>query len=249
MEIQEIISKLEYNDGSFPKEALEAAIEKKEEIIPELLEAFNKVIQDAEGHALKSDYTLHAHALYLLAQFREKKAYPFIHGFFSIPYPTINKLIGTAHIVKAGRILASVSNGDLSLIKELIENPYADAYIRTTTIDAFKVLMANDELSREEVFEYFAELFDTKLEQINGFIWNGLIFACLDLNAFEFLDRIKTAFSNKYVMEETATLDQVTEAFEYIKKHPDILHKNHHKSTFIENAIKDLEDIYEEGEE
>jgi hypothetical protein len=141
-------------------------------------------------------------------------------------------------------LLASVSNGDLSLIKELIENPYA--YARTSTIDALVVLMVNDELSREEIFEYFTELFDSKLEQNNGFIWNGLIFTCLDLNAFEFLDRIKTAFSNKFVMEETMTLDQVTEAFEYIKKHPNRLYEDHYKSTFIDNAIKDLEDIYED---
>ena len=36
MKIQEIISKLEYYDGKFPREALEAAIEKKEEIVAQI---------------------------------------------------------------------------------------------------------------------------------------------------------------------------------------------------------------------
>ena len=241
MEIKEIISKLEYYDGTFPREALEAAIEKQDEIIPELLDALNKVIQDAEGYASKSDYTLHTHALYLLAQFREKQAYPVIHKFFSLPWQTLNMLVHSAHIEQAGKLLASVCGGDLSLIKELIENSYANAYARTSVIDAFKVLMVNGELSREEIIEYFTELFDYKLEQNEAFIWNGLIMTCLDLNAFEFLDRIKIAFSNKFVMEEATTLDQVTEAYEYIKKHPNILHEDDYKNTFIDDAIKEME--------
>jgi hypothetical protein len=104
MEIQEIISKLETFDGTFPREALKAAIEKKEEITPILLDSLDNVIQDPEGYASKNDYTLHTHALYLLAQFREKQSYPLIQKFFSIPYLTLNRLVGSAHIEQAGRL-------------------------------------------------------------------------------------------------------------------------------------------------
>jgi hypothetical protein len=249
MEIQEIIAKLETFNGTFPKEALEAAIAKKEEIIPELLEVLNKVIQDAEGYALKSDYILHTHALYLLAQFREKQAYPVIYKFFSIP--TIELLIGESHIEQAGRILASVSNGDLSLIKELIENPDVYEYARSSSIDALIVLMVNGELSRELVIEYFAELFDSKLERKQDYIWNGLIATCLDLNMTELLDKIKEAFSSKFVLE-TLTLDEVIEAFELNKKDPIIFKKDDYPNTFIDSVIEEmeyLEDVLEDDED
>ena len=196
METQEIISKLETFDGTFPKEALEAAIKKREGITPVLLDSLDNVIRNAERFSKYGDYILHTHSLYLLAQFREIQAYPLIYKFFSLPFSTLERLIGDAHIEQAGRMLASVCDDDLSLIKELIENPDIDEYPRTFIFDALIVLMVNGVLSREEVIEYLIELFDGKLEQKKAFIWNGLISTCLDLNAFELMDRIKIAFSN-----------------------------------------------------
>ena len=240
MEIQEILKQLEIYDGTFPKEALEAAIEKKEKITPILLDSLNKITQEAERYSLYREYILHAHALYLLAQFREKQAYPLMHKFFSISHPIIEMLIGESHIEQAGRLLASVSDGDMSLIKDLIENPDVYEYVRSSCIDALIVLMVNGDLSRELVIEYFSELFDNKLERKQGYIWNGLIATCLDLNIYELLDKIKEAFSSKFVLE-TLTLDEVIEAFELNKKDPVIFKKDDYPNTYIDNAVKEME--------
>ena len=48
MNIQEILNELEINRGYFPKVALLAAIEKKEEIIPELLNILKNLNQNYE---------------------------------------------------------------------------------------------------------------------------------------------------------------------------------------------------------
>ena len=241
MEISEIMCHLEVFDGTLPREALEAAIERKEEITPLLLHTLNNVIQNPENFAKHGNYILHAHAIYLLAQFREKRAYPLIHKFFAIPHPTIELLIGESHIEQAGRILASVSNGDLSLIKELIENPDVYEYVRGSSLDALIVLMANGELSRELVVEYFSELFDCKLERKEAFIWNGLIAICLDLKLVELHSRIKTSFSNKFVIVENLTLDEVNQVFEKYRDEPTIISKDDFPNTYINSAIEELE--------
>ena len=85
MEVKEILSELENNTGKFPREALERAIESKEAITPFLLDVLSECKDNLEDLFNKPDYFLHIYALFLLAQFREPKAYPLIIDFFSVP--------------------------------------------------------------------------------------------------------------------------------------------------------------------
>jgi Protein of unknown function (DUF1186) len=84
MDIQDILQKLEVNEGTFPREALVQAIAQREEIIPELLRVLAEAQHNIE-HLRESEYMTHIYAMYLLAQFREPRAYPLIVEFFSIP--------------------------------------------------------------------------------------------------------------------------------------------------------------------
>ena len=85
MTIPEILKELEPYNGRFPMKAMRAAIEQREAITPELLRVLESVAQDPVKHAEHKDYMLHDFALYLLAQFREKRAYAPIVKMFSAP--------------------------------------------------------------------------------------------------------------------------------------------------------------------
>ena len=85
MDTQEILRRLEFNDGTFPRSALEDAIIHRDSIIPKLLEIIERASQKAEELVEKENYMAHIYAIFLLAQFREKRAYPLIVDFFSIP--------------------------------------------------------------------------------------------------------------------------------------------------------------------
>ncbi|WP_242054265.1 DUF1186 domain-containing protein [Nostoc sp. FACHB-888] len=78
MQIEEILAQLENNTKEFPRLALERAIEERETITSILIEILDKLSNNLEELLEKSDYILHIHALYLLAQFREVAAYPTI---------------------------------------------------------------------------------------------------------------------------------------------------------------------------
>src|SRR4030095_5031089 len=86
MDVQEILPQLATNTGTFPREAVAQAIAQRETITPELL----RVLVEAQhniDHLIESEYMTHIYAMYLLAQFREPRAYPLIVEFFSIPGP------------------------------------------------------------------------------------------------------------------------------------------------------------------
>jgi hypothetical protein len=85
VEIKEILSALEYNTGSFPREALTEAIRQKEKIVPELLLLLERANENVLFIADHSDYMAHLYAMFLCAQFREKRAYPLVVNLFSHP--------------------------------------------------------------------------------------------------------------------------------------------------------------------
>lgn len=64
---------MRYFNKSFPREALTKVMKMKEEIIPILLEELDEIISCPEIVTENQDYMLHIYAIYLLAQFREKK--------------------------------------------------------------------------------------------------------------------------------------------------------------------------------
>ena len=77
MEIKEIIENLKYNkDGKFQKESVLEAKKKQKEITEELLNELEKVANNIGDYARNQNYMLALYAIYLLAEFREKRAFP-----------------------------------------------------------------------------------------------------------------------------------------------------------------------------
>jgi hypothetical protein len=146
MEVKEILEKIKYNnDGIFPRQALTEAVKKKEEITPYLLD----IISDASKniHQLEPTYMAHIYAMYLLAQFREPKAYPIIAEYFSHPGEISLDTTGDVATEDLQRILPSVCAGDTSLIKQMIENPKINEYVRSAALDSLVTLVAVGEKS------------------------------------------------------------------------------------------------------
>jgi hypothetical protein len=85
MTIPEILKELEPYTGRFPMQAMQAAIEQREAITPELLRVVEAIAANPIEAAKREDYMLPVFALYLLAQFREQRAYPAIVKMFSAP--------------------------------------------------------------------------------------------------------------------------------------------------------------------
>ena len=77
--VEQIITQLNTDDSLLPREALEQAILQQEAITPALLDIIENV---AKAPHSVNDTPAFIYALCLLAQFREKKAYPLIVQYF-----------------------------------------------------------------------------------------------------------------------------------------------------------------------
>jgi hypothetical protein len=235
MTIPEILQQLDRYTGRFPMEAMRAAIEQREAITPELLRALEAVAENPEEHARREDRMLHLFALYLLAQFREKRAFPFVVKMFSAPGETPFDLAGDTVTERLEGILASIYDGNPAPLQELVENEAANEYVRNAAIRSFVVLGHSGQMPREQVVEYFRTLFRDKLPRTFSYVWTGLARSVAELPAPELLEDVRQVY-------QAGLLEISQRDFEHIERElrsGELRRRG--KYTLITNAISEME--------
>jgi hypothetical protein len=240
MDIQEILQQLATNTGTFPREALAHVIAQRELIIPELLRVLAEAQHNIE-HLRESEYMTHIYAMYLLAQFREPRAYPLIVEFFSIPGDIALDTTGDVATEDLGRILASVSCGDVRLMTALVENEQANEYVRVAALRGLLTLVACGEQSRDDIIAYYQQLFQGKITRNISFVWNGLVSASNALYPEEVYDDIKQAYDDELIETFFIRLEDIDETLQRGKERVlDELH-HHQRYSLITDTISEME--------
>lgn len=199
MTVPEILKELELSTGQFPKRAVQQAIVQQEAITPHLLGGLEGVAASPASFVERQDYMLHIFAMYLLAQFREKRAYRPLVTIVSAPGDIPDRLLGDTLTEGLSQLLGSVYDGDPRPLYGLVEDANVDGYVRSAAIDTFLVLWSSEQLSRDEVVAYYRSLFHGKLEKRGSPAWEGLVSAVADLHAPELLEEVREAFANDLV--------------------------------------------------
>lgn len=200
MNLDAIIAELEnFQEGVLPRKALQEAIANQDTITPVLLQALEDAKTNIQRLVDDPDYMLPTYAFYLLAQFREPKAYQPIIEFFSIPgdapYDVTQEFVTT----DLGRVLASVCDGEVEPIKQLIETPILNKSIRSAGLSAFTTLMIEGVLTREEVLDYFQYLFET-LNQDSSYMLTLLTTHAVEIYPNDaILESVQAAFDNNVI--------------------------------------------------
>jgi hypothetical protein len=199
MDIEELLARLDReHDGSFPEGLVAEVIARREEVTPRLLGILEDIDRDPEPWLADAEAMLHIWAFYLLALFRETRAYPLLVRIFSRPGEFAFELAGDAPTEDLGRMLASVSGGEVSGMRALIENEQANEYIRSAAMEGMVSLVTTGQRTRDEVMAYFVQLFH-KLERKPGVQWDGLANACTDLWPQEALAELEQAYEDGLV--------------------------------------------------
>lgn len=209
METSEILHEFERATGTFARAAVKAAVVQRENIAPELLRILEDTVERASQLDAEGDYMAHLYALFLLAQFRETRAYPLVVRFASLPGDLLESLCGEFITEGLGQVLASVSGGDLAGIQSLIENEATDEWVRGAALSSLVTLVAAGQKSRDEIVSYFAGLFRGKLVRRWSHVWDTLISYTSDLYPAELLDDIERAYEDDLVDPSYITFDDV----------------------------------------
>ena len=191
----------------YPSEAVKYAMTNREEAIPELLEILEYTLNDVEKLSRDGKYLVHFPALYMLAYFREIRAYDYVIRIASLPDEQAHDLLGDTITEDFGRILASVCDGNIEPIKEIIEDSSLDEYVRGQRLESLLILLNNGVVSREQLVFYVKELFNGKLEVDYSSVWDSLPRICSLIHPKGLEDEIRRAVADEKVMEIIAGLD------------------------------------------
>ena len=241
MDIQDILKQLEVNEGTFPREAVAQAIEQREAITPELLRILEYACGNLEEIAERDAYFAHIYAMYLLAQFREVRAYPLLTRFFAIPGDRTSDATGDVVTSDLCRILASVSGGDSRLMMELAENESVDDYVRSAALQGLICLVVSGDKTREDVISYYQSFFRGRLPREGTDFWNLLVSLSTDLYPEELYEDIKQAYEDQLIETFFIRLEDVEETLNQGKECVlENLQNNRHYS-LITDTISELE--------
>ncbi len=199
MNIPEIIAELTLNDGVFPAQAMTEAAMQREAITPELLRILDDSTTNIAEIARQANYSGHVYALYLLAKFRENRAYKPIVDFVTSDQESVDLALGDTITEDLGRILASVCDGDTSLICGMVENADLDEFVRSAALTALVTLVAQGVKTRKEVMAYFLSLFHGRLEREFSVVWSCLVSCCCDLRGVAAAEEIERAFADDLI--------------------------------------------------
>jgi hypothetical protein len=235
MTVLDILTALERYTGRFPKRAMHEAVEQREALTPDLLRVLEEAAANPQALAARDDYMLHVFAIFLLAQFREKRAYRPIFDIVSAPGEIPFDILGDIVTEGLGRILGSVYDGDAAPLKRLVEDEAVNEYVRHAAIDTFIVLAESGQMPRENVVGYFGELFHGRLLRAPSGAWNGLALAVVELPAPDLLEDLRQAYAEGLVERGFIDLEGVER---YLR---DPGGRRLGKYGIITDAIKELE--------
>jgi Protein of unknown function (DUF1186)/SEC-C motif len=240
MELQTIIKELEYFEGTFPRHALEAAIAAQEQVTPLLLPVLAHSPATIHAWSAQKAYMAHIYTLFLLAQFRESRAYPLIINFFATPGEMALDVTGDVVTEYLDRILASVCGGDDRLIKQLAENQEANEFVRGAALAALVCLVATGEKAREEVLAYYQTLLQSDCPQHSSFFYAEVVASATDLYPEEVAEDLKAAFANGWVDE--TIIDRTYVERQLAQGKEAVVAKLHNERyQLIDDTVKELE--------
>ena len=197
-----------------PVEALASANGHRDSLLEPLLGALERGIADPTG-ATENEATLFGYALYLLAKWREPRAYPYVIRWLSLPDEGAFDIAGDVVTEDGGRILAAVCDGDLAPIKALIANQNAEEYCRATALGALACLAAWAEVPYEAVVSYFLWLASEGLEREPSQVWNSLAADSADIEALLVFAELRRAYDDGLIEPQfmrSSDLDDVEAA-------------------------------------
>ena len=183
----------------FPRQELGHLIAHPEESIPMLLNLLKDINENIDVYYENDNFIGHLYAFFLLAQFREKQAYPLLTQLFSLPDDKVEEMCNDFITEDLSRVLASVFDGDLTPIMQLIEGTQVNKWVRGSAVKSITILVLQGIIPYDEGVRYFQELFSYKLEREHGEAWNALVVASIRLYPEELENEIRQAFDDDYI--------------------------------------------------
>jgi hypothetical protein len=194
--------------GVLPEEALLQARQRREAIIPRLIDSI-RAAADEVKIADCIDSNTHVCALFLLWEFRAKEALDAVVEAVSLPGDGAYALFGDIVTECLPRIFAVLAEDRLDVLDAMIRNPELDEYVRWEAANAFVYLVLDGKLSRDQAVPRLRQHLSEAIDRNDAEMAGPLTLILTEFVASEAVDEIRLAFEKGLVEENFANLDDL----------------------------------------
>jgi hypothetical protein len=198
----EVLIELAQDRITHPLEALESADAHRDVLVQPLLEVLERCVTNPDT-ASEEEAQLCCYAVYLMAKWRETRAYQPVIRWLCLPEAVSTRLSGDVLTQDGARILAAVCDGDLAPIKRLVLNRNADEFSRGVAVAALALLAVWAEVPRDTIVDYFAWLAREGLEREPSYVWSALATESADMEALAVFPALRSAYDEGLIDPQT----------------------------------------------
>ena len=202
---QEVLNEIKDFTEDFPGEVIKIIQENREDYISELLDSLDYVYRNAkELREERSDYFLHTYAMYLLAEFRERRAFPLLIKLLRLPETEIDYVLGGGLTEGFSRILFSTFDEENSQeLLDIIEDSELYEWARLSAVEAYGLLIKEGVVSSEGGTLYLRALINDKLPSDDSEVVFTAILGCIvDAKLVNLIPEVRLLYDDGKVDEQ-----------------------------------------------
>lgn len=196
--MKEIIKSLYSDYDNYNESAVKLARENKGKINDYLLKELEKINKDIDNNKIDCTPLFIDYAIFLLAEFKDKKLYPILMKLLNKPSIEAMDFFGTNIMDSLPAIVASVFDGNFSIINKVIENKEVDDYTRGMLLDSYIYFYNKKLITKEEIIKYLRNLIKLYNYEHDG-IYNNILTVIIDCKLFEMIEDVKILYHNDAV--------------------------------------------------
>lgn len=201
LKMKDVVKSFYVEDGKFNYDAVKKARENKEEISDLLLEELSKIINKLavtrERVPMFTNY-----ALFLLAEFREKRAFPLVLKLIILAGDDAYGLLTDGVIDKLDLILCSLYDGDLESLNKIILNNKLDGSSRSMALSVYQYLYENNMIKKEELINFLRKVIEVikETERDTCSIADGILIVIESCHLFEMIIDVQKMYDEGLVL-------------------------------------------------
>ena len=234
---QEVLDSLRNFSSDFPKRAIKEVQANRLEYTSDLLESLDYVYKNAyELSERGSEYYLHMYAMFLLAEFREKKAFPYLTKLLTLPEDFLDIFMGDTLTEDFCRVLLSTYDDEnIHLLSDIIENQELYEFARKSAVKAYGLLYAEGRVTQEDYISYLRSLIYSKLpaDRFDP-IFTAIADSIIDVNLLQMIPDVRFLYDNEKI--DTSIIGEYESFLDFMDR------KEHEKQrTYVSDAIAEME--------
>lgn len=200
MEVKEIVENLKNNkDGKFQKESILEARKQKAEVTEVLLKGLEDIANNIDKYVEDEEYFLPLYAMFLLAEFREKRAFPIIIKLITNNQETVDYLLGDLITGDLGNILASTFDGDIDSLYNIIVNLDLDECVREAVFYALEILNKYNIIASEKMLEMIDKMLSEELKEDSSIVITNIVEYISENQIYDKIELVRNLYNENRV--------------------------------------------------